>query len=731
MNEKKIKLNISGMSCVNCAKNINTTLNKKDGVISSQVNFSTSNANITYNEDETDSLEIIQNIKALGYKASLDLDSLENEKRLSRKKLQKDFFIALISTISIFVLGFLSFRYDTYLIFIFAIIVQFISGRRFYKASFKALQNKTTDMNVLVALGTSAAFFYSTFVLFFPNTLPEDLRFVYFDGSAVIITFVLLGRYLEDRSKAKATAYLNDFIKIAPTLALRENSEGIEEQVNVENLNIGDIVIVKAGEKISADGVVIDGSADIDSSFITGESMLQSKQSGNEVVAGTINKSGYLKIKVEKTANEFLVSQISELLNESANKELPIARLADKISAIFVPSVISISIITFIIWAFIFDNLMFAIITSISVLIISCPCALGLATPITIVNAVGKGAKEGILFKNPAILEIINDIKYAVFDKTGTLTKAQIKVDKYLVKDEKYLSLIGAAEQKSEHPISYAITTFVKEKGIDIDKVLISKLDVLSGYGIKASINDLFSVDELYIGTKRLMDMKNITLDKEYLDFFNKHLDKGKNIIFASLNKECIGVFSLSDIIKEEAYEVIKTLKNENITPVLLTGDNEKVADEVAFELNIEKVYANVLPNEKYDVIKKLQENDTKVMFVGDGINDSLALKQANVGIALNSGSQIAKDAGDILLTTSNLENILNSINLSKYSLSIIKQNLFWAFIYNAIGIPLAAGLLYPITGHLLTPAYAGIAMSLSSITVVLNSLRIMKYRLD
>jgi Cu+-exporting ATPase len=573
-------------------------------------------------------------------------------------------------------------------------------------------------MNVLVALGTSAAYFYSTVVVFFPNLFPENLRFVYFDGASVIITFVLLGRYLEENSKLKASDFLKKLMNLAPV-----NANLIDENKNIKtvlasSLKPKDIVLVKSGEKIPTDGIIIEGNADIDTSMITGESMPVFKKLGDEVLSGTLNSNGTIKIEVSKESSDTTLSKIITLLKTAQSKQIPISRFADKVANIFVPSVIFISILAFLVWGFVFGDFQKAIIASISVLIISCPCALGLATPIAIVSSVSRGAKEGILIKNPEILEEIKEIKYAVFDKTGTLTKGEITVSKTNI-DEKYFELIGSIENYSEHPISKAIVSFIKDKKYDINKE-IKDIDIIPGKGIKLS----FDGDEIVLGNKKLLDENSVQIDKSHEEFYLEELEKSNGLIYVAINKKTIGSFSLEDKLKEDAVSVIKELKQLNIEPILLTGDNKITAAKIADKLVIEKIYSEVLPTEKYEVIKELQKK-SKVMFIGDGINDAPSIKQANIGITLNSGSDITKDAGDIILVHNELSSIIKSINLSIETMKIVKQNLFWAFTYNILGIPLAAGILYPIFGLMLNPMYAGIAMSFSSVSVVLNSLRL------
>jgi P-type Cu2+ transporter len=721
MAKETIKLNISGMTCVNCSNGIEKAVNKLDGLESSKVSFASNEGEFSIDNKLLNKEVLIAKIKKLGYGVEEDLKALEKAKLIDYNKLRNVFSISMALTIVMFYFAFFPIensQNNQYIMFILATIVQFYAGGRFYTLAYKAVSNNNYDMNVLVSLGTSAAYFYSVFVVFFPSLFPENLRFLYFDGAAVIISFILLGRLLEERSKAKATDFLKKLMDLAPLNATLIYEDGSFKTVLASELKVGEKVLIKTGEKISTDAVISKGSADIDTSMITGESMPVYKTIGDEVIAGTLNTTGVIEVVVLKQSNDTTLSKIIALLSTAQSKKLPISRFADNVANIFVPTVIIISILTFFAWYFIVGNALNAILASISVLVISCPCALGLATPIAIVSSVGKGAQEGILIKNPEILEIIKDIKYAVFDKTGTLTKGIISV-KDAVYEEKYLDILASLETKSEHPISKAVVVFAQTKNISLNKEF-EDIQIIPGLGIKA----IYENKEILIGSLSFLEKNSINLDSKYLDFYNTSLNNGAGVILASIDKECVAVFALEDSIKDGAKELIADLKAKNITPILLTGDNQITANSVAKELNIDKVYAQVLPDEKYKVIIELQK-EAKVMFVGDGINDSPSIKQADIGITLNSGSDITKDAGDIILINNDLKAVSKSINLSIESMKVIKQNLFWAFIYNIGGIPLAAGIFYPIFGVMLTPMYAGIAMSFSSVTVVLNSLRL------
>jgi Cu+-exporting ATPase len=721
MSKEKIKLNISGMTCVNCSNGIERVVGKMKGLASAKVSFASNEGEFFIDSEVLPKEKLIQKIEQLGYGVEEDLKALEQSKLKAYEELKRVFILSACIAVILFALMFFplnNMQTNQYIMFVLATVVQFYAGGRFYTLAYKALKNRNYDMNVLVALGTSAAYFYSVFVVFFPSLFPDNLRFVYFDGAVVIITFILLGRLLEERSKAKATDFLKKLMDLAPLNATRICEDGSLKTVLANELKIGDKVLIKTGEKISTDAVITKGSADIDTSMITGEYMPVYKTIGDEVIAGTLNTRGVIEVEVLKESKDTTLSKIVALLSTAQSKKLPISRYADKVANIFVPAVILISVLTFFVWFVILGDTLSAILASISVLIISCPCALGLATPIAIVSSVGKGAREGILIKNPEILELIKDIKYAVFDKTGTLTTGIISVKNALYEEE-HLDMLASLETQSEHPISKAVVNFAKDKNMPCNK-LFDEIKIIAGQGIVAPYEN----KKVCIGSLGLLQNNDVKIEDKYMNFYNQALSEGSGVILASYDNQCVGVFALEDTIKEGAIELIQNLKAKNITPILLTGDNQTTANSVAKKLHIEKVFAQVLPDEKYKVIIELQK-EAKVMFVGDGVNDSPSIKQADIGITLNSGSDITKDAGDIILINNELNAVLKSINLSIESMKIIKQNLFWAFIYNAAGIPLAAGVFFPLFGVMLSPMYAGIAMSFSSVTVVLNSLRL------
>ncbi len=578
-------------------------------------------------------------------------------------------------------------------------------GKEFYTSSIGGLKNRIADMNLLVVIGTTAAYLYSTAVLFFPGFFPENMRHLYFDGAAAIITFILLGRYIENRSKNKASAFMKELLSLKPSKA-RILVDGKEVEVHPENVVVGDILIVKPGEKIPVDGVVLEGEGEVDQSMITGEPLPVVKKAGDQVIGGTINKTGILKIKALKTGKDTVLSQIIELLNQAQSKKPPIGKLADKVVSIFVPAIMITAILVFDVW-YLAGNVQYGFLTAVSVLIIACPCALGLATPIAVVSAVGKGAKEGIIIKNPEIVENIKDIDIAVFDKTGTITQGKPSVVEKQIFDKESLIFAVPLLKGSSHPLAKAVLESIN---IYVD-LKVQEFSQIAGKGIEGTVEG----KKVLIGSKTFLQEKGITVPVE---------EKG-TCVFICVNNEIIAVFHIEDKIKEEAKEVIKILKDRGIKTVLLTGDTYKAAEKIKKEIPFDMVKAQLLPEDKYMIVNELQKKGHKVLFVGDGINDAPSLGKADVGIAVWQAADIAKEAGDILLLKKNLFLVYKSIVLSEKTFKVIKENLFWAYIYNIIGIPVAAGILYPFFGILLKPVFAGVAMSISSIFVVSNALRL------
>ena len=713
---QNIKLNIAGMTCVNCSNAIERVTKKISGVIDAKVSFANGSGEFIIESAEVQAA-IEEKIKKLGYGVAKDLAEFEAKREKHILNLRRNFLAAAAFSAVIMALE-MSEQPSvakSAIMLALAFITIATCGRDFFIHAYGALKNKNFDMNVLVALGTSTAFAYSLGVFIAGEHLPENMRHLYVSGAAMITAFVLLGKFLEERSKARAGDYIKSLMNMSPKTALVLQKDGSVLEVDAVSLKIGDVAVVKSGYAVPCDGVVINGGAEIDTSMLTGESLPVYKKQGDEVNAGTINLNGYINVKVTKLANQTLLSQILELLSDASSKKMTISRFADRVANIFVPIVIAIAVVTFFAWFALTGNALQGVLSAVCVLIISCPCALGLATPIAIVSSLSLGAKNGILIKNPEVLEVLGGVKYAVFDKTGTLTKGEISVNFTDINDEN-LAKIAALEAKSSHPISAAIVRYASELGL---KILGDEkgFENIAGRGVKSEDGSVIAGNEAFLSEL------GVEISAQAKEQIAKAQNEGNGVILAAVDKIYVGFIALSDRVKDDAAQAIQSLKDAGITPVMLTGDNAFTAKNVAGKLGVEKVFAGMLPNEKFETIKRLQEEGA-VLFVGDGINDAAPLKQANAGIAMSSGADIAKEAGDVVLVKNDLKSAVSTINLAKETMKTIKQNLFWAFVYNAVCIPVAAGVLAPL-GLMLTPVYGAAAMCFSSVTVVLNSIRL------
>ncbi len=607
-------------------------------------------------------------------------------------------------------------------LFLFATPVQFGAGWRYYKGTFDALKVGTANMDTLIAMGTSAAWGYSTIITFFPDIFEETE--VFFDTAAAIITLILIGKLLEDISKGRASEALIKLMDLQPKMAhvIRDEEE---VEIPVELVEAGDIVVVRPGEKIPVDGVVIEGHSSVDESMITGESIPVEKKPSDEVIGATLNKVGLLKFKATKVGSDTTLSQIINLVEEAQLSKAPMQRLADYISARFVPSVILIALVSFSLWYFIGDkSFTFSLAILIAVLIIACPCALGIATPTAIMVGTGKGAENGILIKGGEHLERTYKVQTIVFDKTGTLTKGEPSVTDVVPinsSEEEILKLASMAEKGSEHPLGEAIVRGAKVKGLEIPDA--ESFEAVPGQGVRA----VYDGKEILLGNRKLME--NNSIPYEEIEEKIQALEKeGKTVMILTVNKTITGLIAVADTLKEYSKDAVKKLQEMGIEVIMLTGDNRRTAEAIAKKLGITKVLSEVLPQDKAKVIKKLQDEEKIVGMVGDGINDAPALAQADVGIAIGSGTDVAVETGDIILLKDDLRDVVAAIQLSKQTVRKFKQNLFWAFFYNVALIPLAAGILYPLLGILLDPIYAAAAMSSSSVTVVTNSLLLKRF---
>ena len=752
--KKKLELKIDGISCQACVAKIERKLSKTDGVEKALVNISNNMADIEYDEKEIKASEIMKIIEKLGYTPKRREDLKDKEEAIrAEKKLKSELTKSKIAIVLSLILMYISmshmfglpvphiiypvdhiFNYVA-IQFIIAVTVMII-GKRFYKVGFRQLFMLSPNMDSLVAVGTSSAFIYSLYISYkiFADNNIHLMHSLYYESAAMIIAFVMLGKYLETLSKGKASAAIKKLVNFQAKKAnIIRNGEIVE--IDINEVSKGDIVFIKPGEKIPVDGTIIEGHSTIDEAMITGESIPVEKLENDKVYSGSINKDGALKVVVNATEGETLISKIAKLVEDAQMTKAPIARLADKVSLIFVPTVIFIAIFAALLWWFLIkynvvsvsqNHFEFVLTIFISILIIACPCSLGLATPTAIMVGTGKGAELGILIKSGEALEKLNEIDTIVFDKTGTLTEGMPKVidivsiGNALSKDE-ILKIAASMEVNSEHPLGKAVYDEAKEKNVELYEV--KKFLSISGRGVIGEIEE----------KKYLLGNKKLLLDNGISNLHEEEIHRyeleGKTTILLADEEKLIAFITLADVVRNESIKLIEKLKKENIKTYMLTGDNERTAKVIAKKLDIDDVIAEVSPEDKYKKIKALQEQGRKVVMVGDGVNDSPALAQADVGMAIGSGTDIAIESADIVLMSKDIETILTAIRLSKATIKNIKENLFWAFFYNSCGIPIAGGLLYLFTGHLLNPMLAGLAMGLSSVSVVTNALRLKRFK--
>ena len=734
-------LDIEGMTCQACSLRIEKKISKLKGISKINVNLATNMAEIIFNENQIKLSEIKSSIENLGYKA-FSHKEFSDEKKEKNNSLYK-LILAIIFTVPIFYIAmghmlglplpnFINPHHNPLnfsLVQLILTIPVIFSGFGFFTRGFKALKALSPSMDSLIAIGTGSAIIYSFFGVY--NIFKGNSNYamhLYFESAVVIITLVMLGKFLEEKSKKKTSEAIKKLSKLRPKIAHLIRDDQIID-VNINDLTLNDIILVKSGEIIPSDGVVIDGSSHVDESFMTGESIPVKKSQNSEVYGGSINKNGSLTIKILAIGKDTILSKIIKLVEEAQGSKAPIAKLADKISAYFVPIVMAIATISSLTWYILGKYVnyslpetpsIFALTIFISVLVIACPCSLGLATPTAIMVGTGRSAQEGILIKGGEPLETLHKIDTIVFDKTGTITEGKPVVNDivdFINDKNKLISYVASVENFSEHPLGEAIVNFAKNENISL--LNITAFETLMGLGVKAFINN----DEILIGNIKLMSNNSVT-NIPY-EIINQFSSEGKTPIIVSINKKIAGVISIADKVKVDSLEAISKLKQLGIDIILLTGDNEKVANFIGKEIGISNIISDVLPHEKSSVIEKLQSENRIVAMVGDGINDAPSLARANVGIAIGNGTDIAIESADVILLKNSINDVFKAISLSKMTMKNIKQNLFWAFFYNIVGIPVAAGILYPFTGHLLNPMIAGGAMALSSVSVVTNALRL------
>lgn len=751
---KKSKFDIKGMTCSSCSSHVERAVCKLQGYKNVNVNLLSNNMIVEYDENELTTEEIIQAVNNAGYVASLSNSIQKTKKEEKINDIYDDiqhmkirlitsicFLIPLMYIamghmlhlpISNFLRGnenILSFGFTQFLLLLPIIYV----NRNYFIVGFKRLFSKTPNMDSLIAIGSSAATVYGIFVIYMlsyglgHNDLAIIDRYahdLYFESAGTILTLITLGKYLETKSKGKTSDAINKLINLAPkTASVIRNEKEIE--LPLEEIIIGDIINIKPGGSVPVDGVVIEGNSSVDESSITGESIPVEKSNGNVVIAGTINKNGYLKVKATKVGNDTTLSQIIRLVEEAGNSKAPIAKIADKVSGVFVPVVITIAVLATIIWLFLGQSFEFALTIGISVLVISCPCALGLATPVAIMVGTGKGAENGILIKSAESLELLHLVDTVVLDKTGTITVGKPEVTDIFsdINESELLMIAGSLEKNSEHPLAEAILRKVADNNIELSEL--KEFLYVPGRGVKGQIDGFnYYGGNLTFMKENKVNLANINKKEQEL------LSQGKTLLYFAKETEIIGVIAVSDTVKDTSLNAIKRLKEKNLEVFMLTGDNSLVAQTIAKTVKIDNVISEVMPQDKEKEVSKLQLQGKKVAFVGDGINDSPALVKADVGIAIGSGTDIAIESADVVLMKSNLEDVVNAIDLSKAVIRNIKVNLFWAFFYNAIGIPIAAGVFYNSFNLRLNPMLGALAMSLSSVCVVSNALRLRKFKI-
>ena len=728
---KKVLLKVGGMSCSACSTGLEKFLNKQEGIKNATVNLIMNNASIEYDDEKLNLENIEKFIGKAGFE-SLGIDNLEKEEKKKSNEKYKMIGITIISLLILYismshmvglpVIPYLSMvihpvNYAISLL-ILTIIVLFM-GKDILRNGIKNLIHRTPNMDTLVTIGVVSSFLYSSWgTIMILQGKVEYVDRLYYESAAIVIFFIKIGKHIENRNKDKTKEALQELMVITPNNATIIK-DGHETVVTIDEIQKGDIVICKPGEKIAVDGTITEGTTHINESFITGESTPVRREKDSKVIAGSINYEGTIKYKAEKIGKESTVSEIVRLVVEATNTKAPIAKVADKISGYFVPTIIAISILSFIVWFLITKDFTFSINIFVTILVVACPCSLGLATPLAIVTASGICSKKGILVKTSESLENAHKVKTIVFDKTGTLTKGKLSISKiynYSNLDEnKLLEIIASIENKSEHPIAKAIVIEAKERNIPIKDT--TDFKAIPGYGVYAK----YEKDEYLIGNKKLMEDNNIKINNEQDE--EKLTDDANSILFVAKNNKLIALIGVKDTLKENVEQVIKELKSKNINIVMLTGDNEKTAKSIAEKIGIDTVIANVKPKEKAEHIKRLKEKGI-VMMCGDGINDSVSLVTADIGVSVSSGTDIAMDSSNVVLMNDNLEKINDLIYISKRTIRNVKENLFWAFFYNICMIPIAMGVLEPF-GIAMNPMVAAFAMTISSLTVVLNALRL------
>ncbi|HJQ31357.1 MAG TPA: heavy metal translocating P-type ATPase [Pyrinomonadaceae bacterium] len=753
----RVDLPITGMTCAACARRIERGLSKAEGVKSASVNFATGRASVEFLEEATDARALRKRVEELGYgvldvnEGAAGVEDVEEQARQEeRRDIARRFTVAAVLSLPVLVIAMshgavalFDVPWINWLQLALTAPVVIYSGAPFYRGAWAALRHRAADMNTLIATGTGAAFIYSLvatvapqLVMTTPTGHAEGMQMsggamppVYFEAASVIIALILLGRLLEARAKGRTTDAIKKLLGLRARTARLVRADGTHEDVAIKDVVPGDLILVRPGEKVPTDGVVTEGRSSVDESMLTGESLPVEKAPGDEVVGATVNRTGSFTFRATRVGRDTVLQQIVRMVEEAQGRRAPIARLADVISGYFTPVVIIVAVVTFVVWfiaAPVDVRLTSALVHAVAVLIIACPCALGLATPTAVMVGTGRGAEVGVLIRGGEALETAHKIQTVVLDKTGTITEGRPGVTDVVVADgfteDEALRLAASVERASEHPLGEAFVRLASERGLRLSKV--ESFDAFAGHGVEGSAEGR----RVLVGSRRLMEERGVSLDG--LEWRAAELAaEAKTPVYVAFDRRAAGLFAVADTVKPESSEAIKALRTLGLEVVMLTGDNRRTAEAVARSVGIERVLAEVLPEGKADAVKALQAEGKRVAMVGDGINDAPALAQADLGIAMGTGTDVAIEAADVTLVRGSLRGVLTAIKLSRRTMRVIRQNLFWAFVYNVLGIPLAAGLFYPFTGWTLTPVFASAAMALSSVSVVTNSLRLRRVK--
>ena len=746
-NAIKKTLNVEGMTCSSCSQTVEKAVQNLQGVSLSNVNLATEKLTVSYDPSVLNLGDITKTVSEAGYEAHEEVDSadqvdLDQEKKsLQISNLWKRFIASAIFTIPLFYLSMgpmvglpvpaiMDASINPLMNALIQLVLTFpvmIINIEYYKIGFKTLSKGHPNMDSLVALGTSAAFLYSLYATYIISTGDASFaHMLYYESAAVILTLITLGNYFEAVSKGKSSEAIKKLMGLAPKTA-RVMRDDKEQEISIDEVQVGDIIVVRPGEKLPVDGVIVSGSTAIDEAMLTGESIPVEKKVDDEVIGASINKTGSFQYRATKIGKDTALAQIVKLVEDAQGSKAPIAKLADRISGIFVPVVIGLAIFAGLGWYFIGgETIEFALTIAISVLVIACPCALGLATPIAIMVGTGKGAENGVLIKSAESLETAGKVDTIVFDKTGTITEGKPVVTDIVTADDidqnELLKLAASAEIGSEHPLGEAIVRYAEESALGLYTT--EAFNAIPGHGIEVTINE----QHLFLGNKKLMDENNISLSA-LASMSDQLAEQGKTPMYISVNHKLAGIIAVADTVKESSLAAIQKLHQMGIEVAMITGDNKRTAQAIAKQVGIDRVLSEVLPEDKANEVQKLQDEGLKVAMVGDGINDAPALAQADVGIAIGSGTDVAMESADIVLMRSDLMDVPTAVELSKSTVKNIKENLFWAFAYNTLGIPVALGLLYLLGGPLLNPMFAAAAMSLSSVSVVLNASRLKRFK--